>query len=107
MFVTRTTLRGLTQLCGAFGIHLVLLVTIILYYPKADFNEGESDSLSQHMMSDRALRDLMIVTHCLLAVSTLCTNLNFLEGISQQILSYTAVLLYFVMIASIVKELYV
>lgn len=36
MFVTRITLRGITQVVGTFSIHVALLLTLLLYYPTSE-----------------------------------------------------------------------
>ena len=36
MFVTRTTLQGMTQTMGNFSIHAALLITILFYVPAGE-----------------------------------------------------------------------
>ena len=102
MFVTRMTLRGLTCCCGAFGIQIAMLVTILLYLPSVDYD----DQLSEAGPSDEKLRRLMLITHTFLIVSTYCVAFNKLEGVVQQLLCYTACFLYIFMITEIVLEIY-
>ena len=108
MFVTRSSLRGLTQLCGTFSIHAALLVTILVYYPGTG---NESIELKENAeaigdFDEVYLRRLMIATHTILIISTYCLAQNYFEGIIQQIMSYTAVVLYIFMISAVVKEIY-
>ena len=71
MFVTRITFRGLTQICGTFGIHFALLVCLLMFYPDdAQMSRSSSDN-DLVAMSDNSLRTLMIWTHTLLILSTL------------------------------------
>ena len=48
----------------------------------------------------------MITTHSLLAISCICITQNLFEGAIQQIICYTAVIMYILMIQAIVKEFF-
>ena len=74
-------MRGLTQLGGAIGIHLALLVTILCYLPAGGTVAYEERPISVNKMSDTKLRTLMLVTHSVLILSQLCVQNNFFEGI--------------------------
>ena len=105
MFVTRITFRGITQICGTFGINFAMMLTILLYYPDSSAQMvRESENLE--VLNDTALRKLMIWTHALLMISCLLVSMNWFEGILQQLISYTAVLLYIFMISEVTKDIY-
>ena len=82
MFVTRITFRGITQICGTFGINFAMMLTILLYYPDSSAQMvRESENLD--VLNDSALRKLMIWTHALLMISCLLVSMNWFEGIIQ------------------------
>ena len=41
MFVTRMSLRGLTQINGAFSIHAAMLIAVLLYLPNGDYQDQQ------------------------------------------------------------------
>lgn len=98
MFVTRLSMRGLTQICGAFSIHTALLIVILAYLPTGDFTDKElSGSVGQP--NDSVLVNLMIATHCSLMLSTLIVSQNLFEGVVQQALCYSSAILYIFMVS--------
>ena len=80
MFVTRMSLRGLTQICGAFSIHTAFLISILLYLPQGDYQAME-ESNGATKPDDEKLYRLLIATHTMLMLSTLLVSLNLFEGI--------------------------
>ena len=82
MFVTRMSLRGLTQINGAFSIHTALLITVLLYLPNGDYTDQQV-SQGDHEMNpdDLALYRLLIATHAMLMLSTLLVSWNIFEGL--------------------------
>ena len=102
MFVTKITLRGLSQICGTLSIHVALLITIFMYFPAGTDAATEEGIL----MNDAQLRKLMIYSHLMLILSCLCVSLNLFEGIGQQVLCFSSVLLYMLMITQVVRDIY-
>ena len=105
MFVTRTPLQGMTQTMGNFSIHAALLITILLYLPAGDFTYIEQQT-KRDKPNDVSLRNLMIFTHAYLMVSTICCTQNLVEGIAEQILSYSGAIMYMLMMSEVVREIY-
>ena len=73
MFVTRITLRGITQVVGTFSIHAALLLTLLLYYPTSESTVTETQ-LPGGNTSNSSLYRLMIVTHASLFCSATFVN---------------------------------
>ena len=106
MFVTRVSLRGFTQMMGTFNIHLALLITVLAYYPNGESDLDEQQPGAGNNSKGQTLYLLMIIAHGSLVFSTLCMNANLFEGMLQQIICYTSVILYFLMVNFAVRAIY-
>ena len=107
MFVTRLSMRGLTQICGSFSIHASLLLVMLIFMPTGDFRSKESGGGPIPRPDDTQLYVIMITTHVSLMLSTFLVSMNLLEGVIQQSLCYASALLYIFMISMVTKEIYV
>ena len=80
MFVTRLSLRGITQVAGTWNIHAALMLTIILYYPTSESQIDENEDQHSSNQSQKMLYRLMLITHASIWASQLCTGFNLFEG---------------------------